>query len=292
MMKVGPADVINAAMRGEVLSTSGPVDITPEVAALLIAANRGNRPTSMQRVRAYADAIAADAWDQMSWAMIQVGLHVDGDIVLVDGAHRCHAVAAAGKPIKALFVSIGHAPRGALGLVIDGGVSRTHAQIVGIDGGLASAASTIYRLSASHGAHGSCTPQQTGLIADRIKPIRDALLAHGCQMRGWANAGSMAGLVARCSESLRDEEYVVGQFHALVDAELGGNMTPRTAAALRLGTGSARTTSAGTAQWRSALYSFAVFDRRKSDAMRIFANIPSVEEAMELALRRIVLALA
>lgn len=75
------------------------VELTPKMAAELLARNPGNRNLSEKRARALAEEIKRGGWVFNGQPII-----VDEDGNLLDGQHRCQAVVMAGKSVLVMIV--------------------------------------------------------------------------------------------------------------------------------------------------------------------------------------------
>lgn len=113
-------------------------NLTPALAAHLLAANEQNRPVSMATVERYASDLQAGNWELNGEPII-----VSKDGKLNDGQHRCHAVIASGKSPKMLFVyGISRDSR----LTLDTGKARSAGDFIRMSGG------TPYNANAAAGA--------------------------------------------------------------------------------------------------------------------------------------------
>lgn len=106
------------------------IDLTPKMAADLLAKNKGNRGLAAGRVRALAAEIERGGWTFNGQPII-----VDGDGNLLDGQHRCAAVVLSKKSARTLIVRGVH--RDAFP-TIDCGRSRSGADVL-TAGGMSSA---------------------------------------------------------------------------------------------------------------------------------------------------------
>lgn len=86
-------------VKGQFGIHAAPRELTPLLAAELLARNPDNRPASAKRVKIYAGDMAAGRWVENGEPII-----VSRCGLLNDGGHRCAAVFASGITIPALFV--------------------------------------------------------------------------------------------------------------------------------------------------------------------------------------------
>jgi hypothetical protein len=112
--------------RGEKELFSETVELTPELASLLLALNTNNRHVRQSTVENYASDIVAGRWAFNGESMI-----VCSDRVLSDGQHRCHAVIHSGQAIATIMV-FGTDP--STRTTTDGGIAKTAGDYLAIDG--------------------------------------------------------------------------------------------------------------------------------------------------------------
>lgn len=103
--------------------------ITPEDAAMLLQTNVNNRKLSRRRVEMYANDIKRGMWKLTGDTIKLARNPKTGEVRLIDGQHRLHAIVSAGMPIQTVV---------ATGLnedafsVIDRGKTRSYNDVLGI----------------------------------------------------------------------------------------------------------------------------------------------------------------
>lgn len=80
------------------------MDITPEIAALLLKGNANNRPLLKGYVDAYAEDMKSGEWCLNGESIKLLELEESGKHILLDGQHRLAAVVKSGVTIKSLVV--------------------------------------------------------------------------------------------------------------------------------------------------------------------------------------------
>ena len=79
------------------------MNISPVQAALWLQGNNGNRPLSHALVKAYATDMKNGDW-ALNGETIKISYDADGNVLVVDGQHRLHAVIEANTTIQSVVV--------------------------------------------------------------------------------------------------------------------------------------------------------------------------------------------
>jgi hypothetical protein len=143
--------------------------VTPEMAKHFLATVSNNRKVSRHVVQKYAKAIERGEWRSTGQPII-----FDTEGRMIDGQHRCHAIASAGIPIELLVIR--GAPADSFA-VIDSGKRRNASDALSIKGFknvhvLAAAAKTIdFLVNGSGAASGDMTNARTLDIIERYPTI-------------------------------------------------------------------------------------------------------------------------
>lgn len=197
---------ISAGCRDGVFTVT--VDLTPELAALLVGANPDNRRISEWKVQKYAYDIASGRWDHNGEPVI-----IANTGELNDGQHRCLAVIAAG---KAMLTQMTFGVARDTRFTVDIGMKRTSAQHIAMRGQ----------------ANGTYTADAVGAILtykklgrfstsgmDRPTPpeILDWMAAHP-EIKDYVQIGARAARALRASRGLFGALYYLFAEISIADA--------------------------------------------------------------------------
>lgn len=148
---------LSQVKRGQELPFSEVVDLTPELADVLLRRNAGNRNVRITKLNQYVSDITNDRW-QLNGETIQVSR--DGE--LNNGQHRCSAVIAAHKSIRTFMIfGVSRESR----TTVDVGATRTPGDHLGVMGFRnATTLAGVTRLVLAYEASSSQDLGQTGRI--------------------------------------------------------------------------------------------------------------------------------
>lgn len=159
--------------------------ITPEVAAVMLQSNKGNRRLRPAFVKYLAEQIRRGEWHRTTDA---IGIRVDGRIA--NGQHRLAAIVEAGIPAEAWVIE---GVTDAEFMVLDNGIKRGAADALQISGHLAADAALISHILGRSYGHRVAVDVQ-GNIALWWQPIGDALTAGtAANPKGLSNAAVRLG---------------------------------------------------------------------------------------------------
>ncbi len=178
--------------------------ITPEIAKVWLANNTGNRKIRKSRVEVYALAMARGEWQ-----ITHQGIAFDTDGRLLDGQHRLEAIVQYGRPVEMMVTR--NIPSDGFH-IMDMGMTRSHADVLGIDSKIASVASALCNMRYNNTRRAVLTNEIAALM-----PICELYLAElpKSTCRFFASAYMRAAAVFRMDDG-EPVEFVRKQYDALI----------------------------------------------------------------------------
>lgn len=153
--------------RGHKETFSETIDLTPEVASVLLTLNSNNRKLRETVVSGYAKDIASGRWSFNGESII-----VCSDDILSSGQHRCHAVIQAGASITTIIV-FGVDPESRR--TVDGGLAKTagdHLQAEGFGDALNLAAAAVRIISIDNYGRAAMTGMERPTKQESMEFVR------------------------------------------------------------------------------------------------------------------------